>query len=108
MEEIIKLQKEINKKQRKVRKGCIEYLKKAVEKAGGTICVDDGELMVTYDGGSHPEWANNLYSMVESVFLKDGKLYLSIEDCDEYEINRIDTDEVYAVATLVYNMLNEK
>ena len=107
MEKIIKLQEEIDKKQRKVRKGCIEYLKKVVKKAGGTICMDDEEdvVIVAYDGGRHPEDDSNLYSAVESVFLKDGKLYLSIEDCDEYEINRVDTDEVYAVAVFVYNMV---
>ena len=110
MEEIIKLQEEIDKKQRKVRKGCIEYLKRATEKAGGTICMDDEEdvVMVAYDGGRHPEYDSNLYSVVESVFLKDGKLYLSIEDCDEYEIDRVVTDEVYAVAVFVYNALSNK
>jgi len=109
MKKVIELKNQIAEKERQIRKGCINYLKRATKKAGGTICTEDEEdsLVVTYDGGNHPEYASNAFSIVNNIFLKDGKIYLNIEDSEEYSIDRIDDDEVYEVAMFVYEMLNK-
>jgi hypothetical protein len=109
MEKVIELKNQIAEKERQIKKGCIDYLKKAIKEAGGTICTDEEEdsLAVTYDGGRHPEYDANPFSVVGAIYLKNGKIYLDTEDCEEYYIGRINDDEVYNVAMFVYEMLNK-
>lgn len=110
MKKVIELKKQITEKEHQIKKGCIDYLKKTIKELGGTICTDGEEdtLTVTYDGGRHPEYDTNAFSEVSSIYLKDGKIYLDTEDCEEYSIDRINDDEVYNVAMFVYEMLNKK
>ena len=64
-----------------------------------TIEISEENMMsVPYDGGNHPEYASNCFSNVNSVYLKNDTIYLDIEDCDEYEIDRVDTEEVFNIA----------
>lgn len=58
------------------------------------------EVTVSYNGGRHPEYDSNCYSTVYGVFLKNDKLYLNIEDCDEYPANEVTADELFSVANL--------
>lgn len=115
MKKVIELKKQIAEKERQIKNGCIDYLKKTIKELGGAICTDGEEdtltgdtLTVTYDGGRHPEYDTNAFSEVSSIYLKDGKIYLDTEDCEEYSIDRINDDEVYNVAMFVYEMLNKK
>ena len=64
-------------------------------------CEYNGMLYIAYDGGNHPEYASNCYSRLNSVYLKDGEIFLDIEDCDEYEIDRINYDDVFAIAEVL-------
>lgn len=104
MKEVIKLKKSIAKTERKIKDGCLEYLKKVLKENGGRISceVDDEFLTVPYDGGRHPEYASNEFSNVDEVYLDGDKVFLSIEETDEYEIDRINDDDLYAVAMFVY------
>ena len=66
------------------------------------------EVVVSYNGGRHPEYDSNCYSTVYGAFLKNDKLYLNIEDCDEYPANEVTADELFSVANLAlaYNLLD--
>lgn len=63
---------------------------------------------ISYDGGNHPEYASNLYSEVYSVYLKEGQIYFTIEDCDEYEIDRIPTYELIDIMNALYYILSNE
>ena len=92
-----------------IRKNCETFLKKVLEERGGSIDLTDFEsnISVTYDGGNHPEYASNAFSIVESVFLdKDGDIALQTEDCSEYPIENINWNEVYDVAAFVCEYLD--
>lgn len=84
------------------------YLKKVLEEAEGKrIDIDEeesGYLWVTYDGGRHPEYNSNVFSVVHGVFLNEqGNICLDIADCEEYEIDRITWDDVVSIAEFVYD-----
>lgn len=88
---------------RKIKEVSMETIKAVLSKAdGNSVEIDEDNMMsVPYDGGNHPEYASNCYSRLNSVYLKDGKIFLDIEDCDEYEIDRIDGDDVFAIAEVL-------
>ena len=87
----------------KVREISLETIKSVLSKADGNYVEisDDNMLCVPYDGGNHPEYASNCFSRLNSVYLKDGEIFLDIEDCDEYEIDRIKYDDVFAIAEVL-------
>ena len=104
---------ELNKQ---LRGECCDYLRKVLKENGNRIDLQSEEeedydiVDVTYDGGSHPEYAANPYSQVYSVFFneEDNKIYLETEDCDEYCIDRVDSVmEVYYVCSLVQSIMGE-
>ena len=80
------------------------------ETDGNSVEFDEYEMLtVPYDGGSHPEYASNCFSRVNSVYLKNGEIYLNIEDCDEYHIERISYNDAFAIAeVLVTQRLKEQ
>ena len=89
---------------------CVDYLTQ-VTKENGSIEFnpqqDDEYVCVSYDGGRHPEYGSNLYSLVYSVSFNDNENRLSIEteDDDDYTVDRMSTDEIYTLALAVYNKL---
>lgn len=91
----------------KLRRESLDYLKKLCEE-NGTINLDvlDVCVGVTYDGGNHPEYASNACSDVINVHLnKKGNVMLSIEDCEEYDTDRISDGELAGVAQEIYRGL---
>ena len=56
---------------------------------------------VVYNGGNHPEYDSNAYSNVECVYLKDGEVYLDIEDASEYNIDNINAEALFYIAMAV-------
>ena len=84
----------------KVQKECVEYLNNVLDgdKSVEFITDEDYECVyVPYDGGRHPEYATNVFSLVRGVFKKGKQIFVDIEDCCEYEIERLDTLDLYAV-----------
>lgn len=81
-----------------LRNECEEYLKE-VATAFGVVplreCVcdmdcDGANAYVVYDGGNHPEYASNGCSEVIDLHLyKDGSVCVNIEDCDDYDLERV-------------------
>lgn len=95
-----------------LKKECIEYLIEVTKKYG-YIEFDQvaGEyICVGYDGGSHPEYASNLFSTVYSVGYDDEKdeLVVNIEDCDGYKTDYMTASEVYTIALAVYDKMTDK
>ena len=91
---------------RELRKECIKYIKSVVKKYK-TLDFSDCEynICVPYDGGNHPEYASNCFSDVYSVSLNDkGNIVLEIEDCDEYDIEDVPTEQVYDLADYIKNV----
>ena len=94
----------INELEAKALSECMGFLKGLLVLNGGEIefheydedgyQTDDNSFVVPYDGGAHPEYASNCFSDVESVFIKNGKIYLEIEDCEEYPISSLDDRNV--------------
>lgn len=68
---------------------------------------EDSPVCVPYDGGNHPEYASNCFSRVNSVYMKDGEIYMDIEDCSEYCVLDIDAKNLFDVCEAVYNSLKQ-
>ena len=93
---------------RKARQSCIEYITRVVKEHDNCITFvfdyDDENFCIMYDGGNHPEYASNCFSLVYSVFInKDGYLCVNIEDSSDYNIDRVNTDDVMTIAEALYN-----
>lgn len=96
-----------------LKKECIEYLIETTKKYGLIEFdqeVDGEDICVGYDGGSHPEYASNLFSTVYSVEYDDenDELSVNIEDCDGYETEYMTASEVYTIALAVYYKMKDK
>ena len=90
--------------QKEIRKKCETFIKKSLQEHNGKIDFSDcdGSVSVTYDGGNHPEYASNAFSMVEGISLdKKGNIILQTEDCSEYGIENINWEEVYCIASFI-------
>lgn len=58
--------------------------------------VDNDVVSCTYDGGNHPEYAANPFSIIYRVKLfGDDDIRLDIEDTDDYPLENISTLELY-------------
>lgn len=108
---------------RELKEKCLSYLREQLEKVDGqyiSFVDDEGEpigsnsVCVTYDGGRHPEYASNAFSMVNGVYLKyhEGRketlIMLDTEDDDEYYIGNIEVGEIYGVASHLYSVINQE
>ena len=96
-------------------KNCNNYLKQALIENGGSISfheydddglqLDDNAFSVPYDGGNHPEYASNCFSDIERVYLDGDSIYLEIEDCEEYGIERIDIYTLYDLCEYIHDVI---
>ena len=85
-----------------------DYIKECLSTIDNSISLDECNVCVTYDGGSHPEYYANPYSHVERVYLKNGKIYVDTEDCYQYDIDNITASELFDIAESVgYIIENE-
>ena len=69
--------------------------------------VDDNCFTVPYDGGRHPEYASNCFSEVNSIFIRKGKIYLDIDDCECYPIDSISDRNIIDLCLYVWNLIND-
>ena len=102
---------EYNKIAQKLRNECIEYLTRVCKEHGRIEFDEDNDdeyICIAYDGGNHPEYASNICSQCYAVKLNErGNISVEIEETDDYEHNRIETIEIYDIAFVVYNKLND-
>ena len=89
---------ELNKQ---LREECCDYLRKVLKENGNSIDLQSEDedyaiVCVTYDGGNHPEYAANPFSIIYGVkSFGDDDILLDIEDTDDYSIDNIRTLELY-------------
>lgn len=112
MKKAIALFESIQPVREEIRKRCISYLRRVLKNrenlsigfyTNNGDAIDDLYVTVSYDGGRHPEYASNAFSNVNYVYINDkGKIVLDIDDCEEYEIENITFDELYALSEFVY------
>ena len=94
---------------------CMGFLKGLLALNGGEIQfheydeegvqIDFNSFCVSYDGGNHPEYNSNCFSEVRSVYIKDGEIYLNIEDSDEYSIKNVSDREIIELCLYIYSDL---
>ena len=85
---------------------CEKYIKSQLEVLPNNEIVLDYDNCtyipsVVYDGGRHSGYDSNAFSNVECVYLKDGNVYLDIEDASGYNIDRINAESLFDVALAV-------
>ena len=85
---------------------CEKYIKSQLEVLPNNEIVIDYDNCtyipsVVYDGGRHSGYDSNAFSNVECVYLKDGNVYLDIEDASGYNIDRINAESLFDVALAV-------
>lgn len=88
-----------------LRAECVEFLTNKLRENNNKLswnCCEIGEYVcVCYNGGNHPEYASNVFSSVEGVFIEDNNIYFHIEDDDKYSIEDINTMELLDVCTYI-------
>ena len=104
MEKFKVIGKEIVERLAPLRKNCITFLKDILKEFNGVISlvnsdnefVDNDVVSCTYDGGNHPEYAANPFSIIYRVkSFGDDDIRLDIEDTDDYPLENISTLELY-------------
>jgi len=105
-EKFVSLAKEAYTAMDKARIEAIGYITRIVKKHGGEIKFDfnydDEDITVMYDGGNNPEYArwNTVSGLVYNE--ENDDVYVDIEDCNEYEFDRMSTDDILTVAKAIY------
>lgn len=94
------------KVQKELRKDCMDFLTRILNRNNKLIDWSEMEIeqsvCVTYDGGNHPEYASNAFSMVQSVSMDDkGNITIDCEDDSDYAIENIDTGELYTLCDFI-------
>ena len=91
----------------KARTSCTEYITEKVKENGGEIVFDtdyDAEnINIMYDGGNHPEYASNCYSCLTRAYINDGTLTFEIEDCNDYDVDRVTTDDLMTITMAIHD-----
>ena len=81
------------KVEEELKTACTDYLKSKLEKNGGSISFAENDIdcqCVSYDGGGHPECNSNVFASVYEIHLdKKGNVCLSIDEDDNYPIERV-------------------
>lgn len=96
-------------KMKEYREVALEYLKDLLGKYQRILLNFGGDnpeeiAFVSYDGGSHPEYASNVFSEVSSVGLNaGGEVSLEIEEDDDYNVDRLETNEIYNLIYIINN-----
>lgn len=91
--------------QAKLRNECIEYLTRVLKENANHIEwndeVTDDCISVTYDGGNHPEYASNAFSVVYAINMDENGITLETEDCSAYDIDSVPVSELYELCDFV-------
>lgn len=102
---------------RDLREECKEYITSFVKKYGKHHTKKDKDIYdldlyndeiddyyggdsisCSYDGGNHPEYASNAFATIYEVAVINDKIHLVIEDCDDYDVDYVLTDDIINIA----------
>lgn len=64
----------------------------------GNEMFDGQSVTITYNGGNHPEYNANPYSLLQAINVKDKLVSFDTEDVDGYEFDWVDTSEIINIA----------
>jgi hypothetical protein len=94
---------------REMRGSAIKWLKAQLKKFPSMyFSAIDSCVSVAYNGGNHPEYASNAFSIVNGVFInRRGVISLNIEDCSDYELEDVSWEDVYNIAEYLKNEILE-
>jgi hypothetical protein len=96
---------------RNARLDCIHYIMDLLDAHGNDLEVGDddyGEVTVTYNGGNHPEYASNAFSIVMRVYVdSDDNIVLETEDCGAYDLDDVDTQDIVSLAQYLHQRYGE-
>lgn len=90
-------------KMKEYREVALEYLKDLLTKYQCILFNFNGDdpdeyVCVSYDGGNHPEYASDMFSVVSSISLTvAGEIALETEDDSEYTVDRVETHELRTI-----------
>lgn len=116
MKRVYELLEEMKPMKEEAKRRAVKYITDRVRKAGDIISFIDDErgdyyggvnVLVTYDGGRHPECNANPYAVVNAVYMKNGKLYVDCEGCDEFSFDRLEWGDVIDIADYLYQYIPE-
>ena len=98
--------KEYSKIQNKVRNICYDFIKDFLTNvANNEIVIDYSDfpeyITVTYDGGNHPEYASNVFSTINRIYMRNNELYVDTEDTTTYNLNNATTDDLASICTFI-------
>ena len=89
IEEIVKFGEKVQDELLVLRNECLQYIKETLGDNGVAFFDNNDEVLsVTYDGGNHPENAYP-YAVVRCVYTEKGKIYLDLEEAEQYDIDNI-------------------
>ena len=94
----------------RIRKMMVAAIYDMASKMGGFVEYyadeyDYEPLLISYDGGSHPEYASSLYCDVYSVKAVDGKTFsVELDETKSYEESRMSFDDVASIFKFVRSM----
>ena len=102
---------------REMRTQCINMLKEVCNRTDSKeisfnklnrYCNDSGigASVIAYDGGNHPEYASDLYSLVYGFRLENDKIYFDIEDDPSYSEDRVMTTELIGLCDCIIEYEN--
>lgn len=69
---------------------------------------EDCFYCVTYDGGRHPEYDANPYSMIQRIYLENGKIYLDTSDAEGLAFDDLDILDKKTVADCVADIIEHE
>lgn len=96
---------------KKLQRDSIEYITKVLNDTDNKRMElsdeDYNQVTAPYDGGRHPEFDSNCYSTVDAVYLKNDKIYLSLEEAD-CDFERFDAITLYDVAFAMASTIENK
>ena len=89
---------------------CIHYITGLLDAHNDNLEVgdDDDYVTVAYDGGDHPEYASNAFSIVMRVYVdSNDDIVLETEDCAAYDIDDVDTKDIISLAECLHRRYDE-
>ena len=94
---------------RQLARDCKEYIKDKLNKLPNKEVVFDDETFITINYyGNYPQYDSNCFSRVECVYVKNGKIYVSTEDCSGYDIENLNAEETYLVAETMLKIIEKE
>ena len=114
MEKVYELYNKMLPIKQEIKERSLSYIKERLENSKGNhidFCDEDGEplggttVYVTYDGGNHPEYYADPYSVVHSIYMKNNKIYIDCDGDSQYELENVEWGDIFDIADFLYKIV---